>query len=211
MDLIKISENAEGEKVVSARELHEFLEVKRDFTNWCKQMFEYGFEENIDYSLTKIGERFAHNKTDYALTLDTAKEIAMIQKTEKGKMARRYFIEAEKALRSTFTIENSPQKLLPSKTLSEWFSDREKVEYDPRTPLLNLNRFFRKPTENEVHEYFNIYEMQNLYRLFTGGSVRLSTLKRELERMGFEEGNLMKDGNALRWGYKVVVVPFPKY
>jgi len=72
--------------------------VKADFTSWCKRMFEYGFEENVDYSLTKIGERNAHNKTDYILTLDTAKEIAMIQRSEKGRQARQYFIAAEKQL-----------------------------------------------------------------------------------------------------------------
>lgn len=93
--LIKISETENG-VAVSARELHLFLEVPTDFTLWCKRMFEYDFTEGTDYSLLKIGERSAHNKTDYALTLDTAKEIAMIQRTEKGKQARQYFIEVEK-------------------------------------------------------------------------------------------------------------------
>jgi anti-repressor protein len=85
--LISITEN-NGNKAVSARELHEFLEVKTDFTDWIKRMLEYGFSENEDYSLLKIGERNAHNKTDYALTLDCAKEISMLQRTDKGKEAR---------------------------------------------------------------------------------------------------------------------------
>ena len=94
--LINISTNKEGESIVSARELYEFLEVKTDFSKWCTRMFEYGFVENKDYSLVKIGERSAHNKIDYALTLDTSKEIAMVQRTEKGKQARQYFIDCEK-------------------------------------------------------------------------------------------------------------------
>lgn len=97
MELIKI-ENENGKQAVSARELYNFLEVKTDFTNWCKRMFEYGFLDGQDYSLVKIGERNAHNKLDYALTLDTAKEISMLQRSVKGKQARQYFIECEKKL-----------------------------------------------------------------------------------------------------------------
>jgi len=86
-------------QTVSARELHQFLEVKRDFTTWIKSKIDkYGFENDVDYSLTKIGERKAHNKTDYALTLNTAKEIAMVSGTKKGKVIRRYFIECERQL-----------------------------------------------------------------------------------------------------------------
>ena len=95
-ELFTLKTNAQGATCVSARELHEFLEVKTDFTDWSKRMFEYGFEEGVDYSLLKIGERSAHNKVDYALTLDTAKEISMLQKSEKGKQARQYFIACEK-------------------------------------------------------------------------------------------------------------------
>lgn len=97
-ELIKVNTNEQGSKVVSARELYDFLEVKTDFSKWCSRMFEYGFEENKDYSLVKIGERSAHNKIDYALTLDTSKEIAMIQRSKKGKQARQYFIECEKVV-----------------------------------------------------------------------------------------------------------------
>lgn len=98
MELIKITEQ-NGNQAVSARELHIFLEVKTDFTNWCKRMFEYGFEEDKDYIiLAKNGENKVSksNPINYALTLDTAKEISMLQRSEKGKQARTYFIECEK-------------------------------------------------------------------------------------------------------------------
>lgn len=100
--LINISTNKEGENIVSARELYEFLEVKTQFTKWCERMFEYGFEENKDY-LAISQKRLTNNpknpyttESDYALTLDTSKEIAMLQRTEKGKQARQYFIDCEK-------------------------------------------------------------------------------------------------------------------
>ncbi len=110
MELIKITEE-NGSQVVSARELHSFLEVNTKFTDWCKRMFEYGFEEYLDYSLLKIGKQNAHNKTDYALTIDTAKEISMLQRSEKGKQARQYFIACEKKLRRYALPQNYSEAL----------------------------------------------------------------------------------------------------
>jgi anti-repressor protein len=95
-ELIKITEH-DGEQVVSARELYEFLEVKRDFTNWCKQMFEYGFEEQKDFTPIMAKSTGGRPSVDYALCLDMAKEISMLQRTDKGKQARQYFIQCEKA------------------------------------------------------------------------------------------------------------------
>lgn len=97
--LIPVHQN-QDQITVSARDLHTFLDVTTDFTTWCKRMFDYGFEEGEDFSLLKIGEGSAHNKTDYQLTLDCAKEIAMIQRNDKGKQARKYFIEIEKEYRN---------------------------------------------------------------------------------------------------------------
>ncbi|WP_297428930.1 antA/AntB antirepressor family protein [Clostridium sp.] len=98
--LIPIMEDKKGEKLVNARDLHSFLEVGRDFTTWIKDRIDkYQFIENEDYSsLTEIGEREigATTRTEYILTLSTAKEIAMVENNEKGKQVRRYFIEIEK-------------------------------------------------------------------------------------------------------------------
>lgn len=97
--LIKVEQQGDAQ-IVSARDLYSFLEVKTDFTDWCKRMFEYGFIENQDFIiLLKNGEKISKsNPIDYALTLDCAKEIAMLQRSEKGKQARQYFIECEKQL-----------------------------------------------------------------------------------------------------------------
>ena len=97
-DLIQITEQ-NGNKAVSARELHSFLEVETRFNDWIIRMFEYGFEENKDYIILLKFENNPISKSnpiDYALTLDTAKEISMLQRTEKGKEARQYFIAVEK-------------------------------------------------------------------------------------------------------------------
>ncbi|RPD39106.1 antA/AntB antirepressor family protein [Chitinophaga barathri] len=89
-----------GQNVVSARELHAFLSVRRHFATWCKSMFEYGFESGIDFTPVWGKSTGGRPAMDYALTLDMAKEISMIQRTERGKQARRYFIACEKRLQA---------------------------------------------------------------------------------------------------------------
>lgn len=107
--MFNIQEKENGEIAVSGRELHGALEVKTPYKKWFERMSEYGFEENVDYStvgqncpIANGGFQFV---TDHALTLDTAKEIAMIQRSDKGKQARQYFIQVEKAW-------NSPEMIM---------------------------------------------------------------------------------------------------
>jgi anti-repressor protein len=99
-ELIKISENEKGNQVVSARDLHRFLEATERFSTWFERQLQYGFIENEDYVGCKQFNTLANQELiDYALTLDCAKEISMIQRSDKGKEARQYFIACEKKLR----------------------------------------------------------------------------------------------------------------
>lgn len=95
--------NNENVNAVNARELHEFLGVGKDFTSWIKNRIEkYDFTKGVDYLLTKIGEQLPSGtkyRTDYIITLDMAKELAMVENNERGKQARQYFIEVEKNAR----------------------------------------------------------------------------------------------------------------
>lgn len=101
MELMKIETNESGEQLVSGRELHGFMEVGTHYKDWFPRMCEYGFTENIDY--TSIAQKRATAQgnettfTDHVLKLDMAKEISMLARTEKGKQARQYFIQIEKA------------------------------------------------------------------------------------------------------------------
>ena len=88
---------------ILARDLHEFLEVGTDFRHWYQRMCEYGFEEGTDFNpvnfdqVRQEGDRKVKRELqDYQLTIEMAKEICMIQRSEKGKQARQYFIELEK-------------------------------------------------------------------------------------------------------------------
>lgn len=107
-ELIKISYNKSDEPVVSGRDLHEKLEIETPYKQWFDRMCEYGFEDNKDYCtfLCNRSDGLAGKpRTDHIITLDMAKQIAMIQRTDKGKEIREYFIEIEKAW-------SSPEKLM---------------------------------------------------------------------------------------------------
>jgi phage anti-repressor protein len=83
-------------QLVNARDLHQFLESHREYTAWIKDRIEqYGFKEGEDF-LTKLSKSQGRPRTDYHVTLDTAKELAMVERNEKGRQARRYFIECER-------------------------------------------------------------------------------------------------------------------
>lgn len=94
-DLIKVDYS--GEKpAVSARELHEFLEVSTDFRHWFQRMCEFGFSEGQDFRTFLTESTGGRRGQDAAVTIDMAKEICMLQRNEKGKMARQYFLQLER-------------------------------------------------------------------------------------------------------------------
>lgn len=101
-ELIKVN-YSKADPTVSSRELHEFLEVKTKYGDWFSRMKEYGFTEGIDFILVTQKRETNNPKNpytefaDHELTISMAKELCMIQRTEKGKMARQYFIALEKA------------------------------------------------------------------------------------------------------------------
>lgn len=111
-ELIKITQDDNGNSVVSGRDLHDFLEVGTPYDKWFPRMCEYGFSEEIDFSTFLSESTGGRPRTDHALTLDMAKEISMIQRTEKGKQARQYFIEVEKAYKEQYRLPQTPEEKL---------------------------------------------------------------------------------------------------
>ncbi|WP_194250863.1 phage antirepressor KilAC domain-containing protein [Fusobacterium pseudoperiodonticum] len=107
-DLIKI-EIKDNQQLVSGRDLHSFLEIKTPYTQWIERMIEYGFIENTDYILVSQKSE-SSNITgvkviqEHFMTIAMAKEISMIQRNEKGKLARQYFIKCEEAWNSSEMI-----------------------------------------------------------------------------------------------------------
>ena len=133
-ELIKITEN-NGTQAVSARELHKFLEVTERFSYWFERQLPYGFTEGADYVGCKEFNTLANQElTDYALTLDCAKEISMIQRSERGKQAREYFIACEKKSKS---IEGISRKDL-AKMLIESEEEKERLQLISETQAKEL-------------------------------------------------------------------------
>ncbi|MGO4297392.1 antA/AntB antirepressor family protein [Glutamicibacter sp. MCAF14] len=93
--LIPIQEH-EGKTAVSGRDLHAFLEVKTPYKDWFPRMVDYGFVDGQDFSSILSESSGGRPSMNHAMTLDMAKELSMIQRTDKGKQARQYFIEVEK-------------------------------------------------------------------------------------------------------------------
>jgi len=101
-ELIKV--NYDNERpTVAGRELHEMLEVETPYHKWFPRMCEYGFTENVDFIVTDKnvhradGTQMPQTQHDHQLTIEMAKEICMLQRSEKGKQARQYFIQLESA------------------------------------------------------------------------------------------------------------------
>lgn len=127
-ELITTSHNEQGDIIISGRELHEFLEVNTRYDIWFNRMTDYGFVENIDF-VDVVQKRTTshgrlHDMTDHHLKLDMAKEIAMVQRSEKGKEARQYFLQVEKMWNSPEMIikramEIQQRKIIELETLIE--------------------------------------------------------------------------------------------
>lgn len=125
-EIIKITEH-NGKRAVNARELHRFLESKYQFANWIQERItKYGFVENQDYEVFKKNLKNSNGgrpQTEYALSVDMAKELSMVENNEKGRLARKYFIECEKIARegmvASYQIED------PIKRAERWIEEQK--------------------------------------------------------------------------------------
>ena len=128
-ELIKITTNEDGQKLVSARELHEGLKVKSRFNDWMtNRIKKYGFEENLDYTKILVQCKRGQNEYDFYITVDMAKELCMVENNELGRQFRKYFIEAEKQLKEikkldSYMIED------PIERAKRWIEEAEEKKY----------------------------------------------------------------------------------
>lgn len=100
-ELIPITKTDGGVQAVMGSALHEFLEIETPYRIWLPRMVEYGFSEGQDYVNKNVqNPKGGRPRADHVVTLDMAKEVSMIQRNDKGKQARQYFIEVEKRAKS---------------------------------------------------------------------------------------------------------------
>ena len=135
-ELIKIN----GDKV-DGRDLYEFLQVKTPYTMWFERMCEYGFVENTDFwtanknVIRDDGTVMPQKQIDHELTINMAKEISMIQRTDRGKQARLYFLECERQAKSVKTTTPSYQIEDSIERAKAWI-----VEEEERRKLLTTTK-----------------------------------------------------------------------
>ena len=127
--LIPLHEEQDGSVAVTGRDLHEFLEITERYNSWFERMLQYGFVFGSDYtsvkSFTVVNNGAKREVDNHVLTIDMAKEISMIQRNEKGKQARQYFIRIEKAW-------NSPEMIM-KRALQ--IADRKIIDLQERAQL----------------------------------------------------------------------------
>ena len=138
-ELIKINYETE-QPTISARDLHEGLEIKSNFTTWFERMTEYGFTDN-DYKKCfpnlESGCNGGQNMVDYEISVDMAKQICMIQRSEKGRQYRQYFLDLEKAW-------NTPEQIF-ARALKMADAEMEKLKSDNQYLIADIERM--KPKE----------------------------------------------------------------
>ena len=139
-DIIKITTNEEGKQLVSARELHEFLEVKSRFNDWINNRIKkYDFVEKEDYiAIAKTlvtAQGNASTYIDYAITIDMAKELSMVENNDKGRQARKYFIECEKKLKEQQQLQLPKDYLSALKALVASEEEKQKLQEENKIML----------------------------------------------------------------------------
>ena len=149
-EMVKVQQEKIGEEViqtVNARDLHEYLGIGRDFSSWIKERVDkYKFTEGKDYITCSPDPgsdvRVAHNRVEYHISLDMAKELSMVENNDKGRTARKYFIEAENKYRVVLT------ELEKSKMSAQIFMDLIKPNEATRLMLVhNICQKYGLPTD----------------------------------------------------------------
>ena len=176
------SQTIDGNAVetVSARELHAFLQNRDHFATWIRdRIAQYDFVENQDFVTFSENSEKGRPRLEYALTLDMAKELSMVERNEQGKEARRYFIECEKRLKGSMTRLSYAQAL---RAYADEVEAREKLEQQ-----LAL-------AEPKV-EYFDALVNRNLLLNFTTVAKELGVKRKVLIGYLLENNYIYRDAN----------------
>ena len=173
-ELIKI-EVKDGQQLASGRELHKFLEIGTEYMKWFSRMINYGFVENVDFIVivkndeddTAFGG--IRKSTDHLIKLNMAKEISMLQRNEKGKEARTYFIKCEEAW-------NSPEMILAR---ANQIQSRMIEDYTKKIEVLENKIQEDKPKVefyNDVTDSKHTCDMQTVAKVLNFKGVGRNTL-----------------------------------
>ncbi len=174
-EIIKINQNEQGEAQVSARDLHQALKVKARFNDWITRMIEYGFAEGVDfYSFLSKNSNGGRPSIEYNLTISTAKEIAMLQRNEKGKQVRNYFIQVEERYKQ-LASDPSYQMALGLKASQQLLEHKDKIIAEMKPKALFAYAVSASQTSILVGELAKLLKQNGI----DTGANRLFTWSRE--------------------------------
>lgn len=146
-DLIPITQTDDGRQAVSGRALHEFLGPKAHYKDWFPRMVAYGFTEGEDYVLKNEHSDApagmpSRPRLNHILTLDMAKELSMIQRTDRGRQARQYFIECEKRAQNPVAALPDRRTLAQMVLEAEDRADKATAELEAAAPAIDYHDRF---------------------------------------------------------------------
>ena len=168
---------------LSARELHEFLGVKSKYADWFKNMSAYGFEENIDYRTISKNLENGGRKKDHEITLDMAKEIAMIQRSEKGKQVRQYFLELERKWNSPEAVMNRALEY-SRKQVQALLQTNEKLELENKIKDQQLNEL--KPKADYYDQILQSKSLVLISQIAKDYGYGAPTMNKKLHELGVQ-------------------------
>lgn len=172
---------------LSARELHEFLEIKTKYKDWFPRMVAYGFDENVDYRTmaqkraTAQGNETTYN--DHEITLDMAKEIAMIQRSEKGKQVRQYFLELERKWNSPEAVMNRALEY-SRKQVQALLQTNEKLELENKMKDQQLNEL--KPKADYYDQILQSKSLVLISQIAKDYGYGAPTMNKKLHELGVQ-------------------------
>ncbi len=175
---------------LSARELHEFLGIKTSFKDWFPRMCEYGFNESQDFNPLKNervqfeGDRQVKRTVqDYQITLDMAKEIAMIQRSEKGKQIRQYFLELERKWNSPEAVMNRALEY-SRKQVQALLQTNEKLELENKMKDQQLNEL--KPKADYYDQILQSKSLVLISQIAKDYGYGAPTMNKKLHELGVQ-------------------------
>ena len=187
--------NGNAVETVNARELHEFLESKRQFADWIKnRISEYDFIENQDF--VRFHKKMkANNATmiEYHITLDMAKELSMVERNEKGKQARKYFIECEKKLTQPKPMTQIELIAVIANQMAE--QERKSLELDNRLQVVEQ----KQQQLNQDNDHFTIKGFCSLHQLDLSNG-KMSALSRKAKKLSDVKDYTYHEITDPRWG-----------
>jgi len=187
-ELIKVNYETEYPSVLG-RELHGFLEVSTEYAKWFERMCEYGFTEGTDFSSFLTESTGGRPATDHLLTIDMGKELCMLQRNERGKQARQYFIQVEKAWNDPEMIMTRALKLAENR-IKALQTNNTRLEAEKETLQIELDTSKQWLTVKRVSQLNNLDWREISWKRLKQASIAMNKEIRKIFDPNFSSVNL---------------------